>query len=217
MAEVENLVLLVIEGDETVNWINVFAGATIDSKPIVTYQARMRVLSLLRFWHQHLRMERNYCYNIWFELLCWFATRGYVVRCSSEPPSHDVAVRAGGGRTIKPGMCFALAWTFQRFDLLQIFCCFVNPFGVFSNWIIVTPCMPSWLHRYISLAEGSLNSFSSHLIMQLPSVNSLMAVHLWNERAVMFAELLGIQKRLGSERFPVIESTFYVRCAWSSS
>jgi len=44
---------------------------------------------------------------------------------------------------------------------------------------------------------------------QLPSINSLQSIYNFQDKPWVYAHLLGLQKKLGKENFPLIEQTFY--------
>lgn len=57
--------------------------------------------------------------------------------------------------------------------------------------------------------QDSTNKLFAFIHAGLPAVNSLFSNFCFNEKAVVFAELRKIQKRLGKDVFPLIPQTLY--------
>jgi len=75
-----------------------------------------------------------------------------------------------------------------------------------------TFCPDFLLIRMTTMEIGDvdhLNMIFGFQYAQIPSVNSLESIYNFLHRPWVFAQLIAIQKRLGSEAFPLIEQTYY--------
>lgn len=58
-------------------------------------------------------------------------------------------------------------------------------------------------------ATNCLNAFYGLMMANIPSINSLQAVYMNLERPIMLGALRSIEKRVGHDKFPLINATYY--------
>ena len=65
------------------------------------------------------------------------------------------------------------------------------------------------LSRTIGPGSDHRNTLYGFMISQTPSINSLKSMHFMNERPIMYAELVRLNRKYGQDKFPLIQTNYY--------
>ena len=65
------------------------------------------------------------------------------------------------------------------------------------------------LSRTIGPGSDHRNTMYGFMVSQTPSINSLKSMHFMNERPIMYAELVRLNRKHGQDKFPLIQTYYY--------